>query len=405
MGILSGIHVLDLATYIAAPAAATVMSDFGAEVIKVERPPYGDPYRYLHLVPGMPVSEEQYCWILEARNKQSLGMNLTHPNAADVLERLVRWADVLITNFQPLQLEKFRLRYEDVVPWNERLIYAQVTGYGETGEERDSPGFDSTAYWARSGLMGIMHVAGADPVQSPAGFGDHPTSMSVFGAIMMGLYSRERTGKGCKVSTSLLANGAWSNSCQLQATFVGAEWPVRRTRVHPNNPLVNHYLSRDGHRFMLCMLEPERDWIRLCCAFEWTELKHDARYRTPQGRRENAKELVALIDAAAAKRDLQELAELFAAHGVVWARVPVMKEVAADSQMQAIGVFEKIAGTDWNTVMSPIEMQGEPKTKPRLAPKVGQHSVSVLQLLGYEEETIQRLLSSGAVYSATEFPE
>src|SRR5580700_6881245 len=156
-GLLSGLRVLDCATYIAGPAAATVMADFGADVIKIERPGSGDPYRYLSLVPGMPVSDNQYCWSLDSRNKRSLALNLAHPEGREILLRLVSTADVFITNFQLQQLRKFRLAYEDVAPGNERLIYGYVNGYGEEGPDADTPGFDSTAYWARSGLMDAMY--------------------------------------------------------------------------------------------------------------------------------------------------------------------------------------------------------------------------------------------------------
>ncbi len=395
MGILSGLRVLDLATYIAAPAAATILSDFGAEVVKVERPPHGDPYRYLSLVPGMPVSEEQYCWLLDGRNKQSVALNLSAPEARGIVERLVKWCDVLITNFQPQQLEKFGLRYEDVAPWNERMIYASVTGYGEAGEEAEKPGFDMTAYWARSGLMSTIHNAGADPAPSPAGFGDHPTAMALFGVIMMALYRREKTGKGGKVTTSLAANGAWSNSCNLQAAFVGAEWPARRTRLTPSNPLVNHYVSKDGKRFMLCLLEPSRDWVRLCMAFGWADLVLDERFHTVAARRDHARELVPLIDEVVATKTMAEWDEIFRTHEVVWGIVPSTEETARDAQMEAAGVFVPFTDAPWKTVMSPVAVEGETKVSPRRGSAVGADTDAVLDRLGYSAEERQMLRLAG----------
>ncbi|MEO7653109.1 MAG: CoA transferase, partial [Bryobacteraceae bacterium] len=264
--ILSGLRVIDCGTYIAGPAAATILSDFGAEVIKIERPPHGDPYRYLSLLPSMPVSEHLYCWILDGRNKKSIALDLSGDAGREVLLKLVAASDIFVTNYQPQVVRKFRIGYEELRELNPRLIYAQVTGYGELGDEAEKPGFDTTAYWARSGLMGIMHNADGEPCRSPAGFGDHPTSVTLFASIMLALYQRERTGEGCKVSTSLMANGAWSNSCQIQASFCKASLPARATRKETENPLVNHYLARDGHRFMLCCLEPVIDWKRLCTA-------------------------------------------------------------------------------------------------------------------------------------------
>src|SRR5262249_8098388 len=264
--ILSGLRVIDCGTYIAGPAAATILSDFGADVIKVERPPFGDPYRQLYRLPGMPVSQVDYCSLLDSRNKRSLALDLSDPFGREALLKLVATADVFITNSQPQLVTKFRLGYAELQAVNPRLIYAQVTGYGENGPEAEKPGYDMTAYWARSGLMGLMHNADAEPARSVCGFGDHPTSSALFGAIMLGLYQRDRTGNGCKVSTSLMANGAWSNSCQIQAAFCNAEPPPKTTRRASTNPLVNHYVARDGERFILCCLDTVKDWPRLCKA-------------------------------------------------------------------------------------------------------------------------------------------
>src|SRR5271155_3160748 len=164
-GILSGLRVIDCGTYIAGPAAAAILSDFGAEVIKIERPPYGDPYRYLPQVPGMPISDQNYCWILDDRNKKSIALNLGDPEAHRVLLKLVATADIFVTNYQPQSLRKFQLTYEDLAPSNPRLIHASITGYGEHGEDAEKPGYDATAYWARSGLMYGMHNGDAEPVQ------------------------------------------------------------------------------------------------------------------------------------------------------------------------------------------------------------------------------------------------
>ncbi len=399
MSILTGIRVVDLATYIAGPAAATIMSDFGAEVIKVERPVTGDPYRYLSQVPGMPVSEEQYCWLLDSRNKKSLGLDLSHSESGEVIEKLVKWCDVLITNFLPARIARFRLAHEDLSPWNERMIYAQVTGYGETGEEAAKPGYDSTAYWARSGLMGMMYNGGADPSLSVAGFGDHPTAVALFAAIMMALYQRRQTGKGMKVSTSLLANGAWSNSCQIQAAFAGAEWGEKRNRANPNNPLVNHYVTRDGRRLLLTLLEPERDWQRLCRALGWEDRLNEERFRTPAARRENARALVALMDAEIACKSLDEWSRIFQDHDIIWALVPSIQDVTRDRQMDAAGVFQDFEDAPFRTVLSPIQLDGVAKRSPRLAPGVGEHSIEVLQATGFTDDRIAALRKSGVVYA------
>src|SRR5882724_3133792 len=320
--ILSGLRVIDCGTYIAGPAAAVIMSDFGAEVIKIERPPAGDPYRMLYRLPGMPLSPIDYNWMLDARNKKSLALDLGDAACREALLKLAASADVFVTNYQQQLLKKFRLGFEDLQAVNPKLVYAQVTGYGEIGPEADKPGYDMTGYWARSGLMGTMYNADGEPTRSPCGFGDHPTSMSLFAAIMLGLYQRNLTGMGCKVSTSLMANGAWSNSSQIQAALCKASAPERETRKMCSNPLVNHYLSRDGLRFILCCLDSAKDWARICAAIGITELTGEAKFNTPATRAANAPELVALLDREFAREDMAVWKRRFAEREVIWGPVP-----------------------------------------------------------------------------------
>ncbi|HTB03111.1 MAG TPA: CoA transferase, partial [Bradyrhizobium sp.] len=207
-GIFEGLKVLDCASFIAAPAAATVLSDFGADVIKIEPPVTGDPYRNLTSLPGYPASAHNFAWMLESRNKKSLALHLGKPEGKAVLYRLAAEADVFITNFPPGVRQRLGITYEELAPLNPRLIYASFTGYGEKGEEANKPGFDSNAYWARSGLMDLVRAdTDTTPARSVAGMGDHPCAMALYGAIVTALYKRMQTGKGSHVSSSLMANG------------------------------------------------------------------------------------------------------------------------------------------------------------------------------------------------------
>jgi crotonobetainyl-CoA:carnitine CoA-transferase CaiB-like acyl-CoA transferase len=391
--ILSGLRVIDCGTYIAGPAAAAILSDFGAEVIKIERPPYGDPYRYLPQVPGMPISDKNYCWILDDRNKKSITLDLGDPEAHQVLLKLVATADIFVTNYQPQSLRKFQLTYEDLSPSNERLIHASITGYGEHGEDAEKPGYDATAYWARSGLMYGMHNGDAEPVQSPAGFGDHPTSVTLFASIMMALYQRQITGRGTRVFTSLLANGIWSHGCGIQAALCDAEFLPKWTRKNAINPLVNHYLARDGRRMFLCLLEPIRDWRHLCAALQFEELHDDPRFSTTKARQENSAALVKRIDEAIATRDLDEWVPILKKYDLVWGPVPSAIEVAHDAQAQEF--FTEIA-PGLKTIESPLNIQGIEKAKPQMPPSLGQHTREVLTSIGLSEVAIEKMISRGA---------
>jgi crotonobetainyl-CoA:carnitine CoA-transferase CaiB-like acyl-CoA transferase len=398
--LLSGLRVIDCGTYIAGPAAATIMSDFGAEVIKIERPEGGDPYRYLSFLPGMAESEHNYCWLLDARNKKSLALDLKAEAGQAVLRKLIATADVFITNYPPDLARRFRVRYEDIEPLNPRMIYAQITGYGEVGDDTNKPGYDTTGYWARSGLTGILFDLNTATGATPCGTGDHPVALALFGSIMLALYKRQMTDRGSKVSTSLMATGAWSNSCQIQAAMLGAEFPPRRTRLNALNPLVNQYQTRDGFRFMLCCLDTKHDWGRICRAIGRTDVIDDPRFATAEARFENGTEVVALLDEAIATKDMAEWQMLFDQHNVIWGPIPTIDRVATDPQMKANGVFAEFDHPQLGsvpTVNNPINVNGITKEKPKLAPEIGQHSQEILRTLGYQDVEIAEMIRSGVI--------
>ena len=229
MRLLDGIRVIDAASYIAGPVASTAMADFGANVIRIE-PPSGDTSRLRNA--GYPPSPHNFPWIVDNRNKRSVVLDLRSEDGRGVLHRLVRGADVFVTNAPLDGRARLGVRWEDLSPLNPRLIYGAITAYGEAGAEASRPGFDSTALWARTGLMDLVRPSPeAPPSRSLPGMGDHPTGMSLFGAIMAALYQRERTGRGAMVSTSLLANGLWLNAIAVQGILCGAR-TVEIGRAH-----------------------------------------------------------------------------------------------------------------------------------------------------------------------------
>src|ERR1700754_714428 len=230
--VFSGLKVVDLASFIAGPGAAVILSDFGADVIKVE-PPTGDLYRTVYNIPPYPRAKDNYAWHLNNRNKRGMALDLKSPGAAAVLERLVKWADVLIVNTPHPARKKLKLEYQDVAAWNPRLIYADLTGFGEKGPDADLPGFDITAYCARSGLLSMTRDAGAPPTWPVAGSGDNATAVGLYSAIVTALYRRERTGKGSYVTTSLLAEGVWSASVSIQAALCEAKFYGLHDRSNP----------------------------------------------------------------------------------------------------------------------------------------------------------------------------
>src|SRR5262247_1500688 len=248
--IFSGLKVVDFSNYVAAPAAAVILSDFGADVIKVE-PPNGDPWRFGHKIAPQPAADDPYQWHLNNRNKRSITLDLKSPSAQQVLQELVTWADVLIVNTPHPARKQLKLEYDDVAQWNPRLIYADLTGFGEKGPDSGLPGFDITSYWARSGLLSMTRDAGAPPTLPVGGSGDNATAVGLYSAIVTALYRRERTGKGSYVTTSLLAEGVWSASVAIQAALVGAKFSPPHDRKNPANAAQNVYRASDGAWFVL----------------------------------------------------------------------------------------------------------------------------------------------------------
>lgn len=397
-GIFAGLKVLDVASFIAAPAAAIVLADFGADVIKVEPPGAGDPYRGMPTHPGMPASPHNYCWTVDARSKRSIALDLKHPDARDVLYRLTRDADVFITNFPPPVRERLGIAYRQIEPLNSRLIYASLTGYGETGEEASKPGFDSTAWWARSGLMDqVVPYTGSPPARSLPGMGDHPTALALFGAIVTALYRRERTGRGAAVSSSLLASGAWANAINVQAALCGATFFDRRPRETPANALRNHYRCRDGRWFLLSLLQEERLWPAFIARMGRPELADDPRFTTLKAQRQNAQALTAILDAAFATRDSAEWQRVLDVEGFTVGLVNQAADVAHDRQMREADVVTPMEDGTQLTVNSPIWIAGEEKVPPRRAPDLGEHTDEILSTHGYAATEIARLRQCGAI--------
>ncbi len=394
---LTGIRVIDCGTYVAGPAAATVMSDFGADVIKIERPGGGDLWRLFSQLPGSAKSEMDWCWVLTSRNKRSVALDLGKPAGRAALLRLVKTADVFVTNYQRHLLERFSLNYEDLNAVNPRLIYAHLTGYGDAGEDCDDPAFDALAYWARSGLMTSVTGTDGSPGAPRPGIGDHPTSMSLFASIMLGLYRRERTGKGSLVTTSLMASGAWANACDIQAKLCKAVFPQRGAGKHPPNPLTAVYLSRDQKMFLLVLIDPDNEFPRLCAAFGQPELADGELFATNAARGENGAALYAILQSQFETRDLAGWRAVFKENDIKWAPLPKLDDVVADEQMRASGAIVKFEGGQLETVNSPVFLSGVTKRTPHPAPEIGAHTREVLRELGYGDSEIESMIKDGAV--------
>ncbi len=395
--LLAGLRVLDIASFIAAPAAATVLGDFGADVIKVE-PPDGDPHRSMSSGTGMPVSDVNYCWELDSRNKRSIVLDLKNPEGRAALDLLIARADVLITNFPRPVRERLRLRYADVEAINPRLVYASLTGYGDAGPERDAPGYDVTTYFARSGITETMRLVDAPPSMSLPAQGDHATAMTLFGAIMLALYGRERSGRGGEVSTSLLHNGVWSNGLLAQAALLGAVPDPRRGRQFARNPLANTYRARCGRWLSLVIVRADRLWIPLCEAMGRAELATDPRFVDQATRAANAPALLAILDDVFATRDLDDWRARLSAANITFGTFTSLAELGDDPQLAASGVTVETGRPGLTrTIPNPIHAAMAPQVPPGPSPDLGAHGAEILREAGMAETGIDALRASGAL--------
>jgi len=395
--IFSGLKVVDFASFVAAPGAAVILSDFGADVIKVE-PPNGDPWRHGHKIAPQPEADEPYQFHLANRNKRSITLDLKSLSAQQVLEKLVTWADVLIVNTPHPARKKLKLEYDDVVRWNPRLIYADLTGFGEKGPDADLPGFDLTSYWARSGLLSMTRDAGAPPTWPVGGSGDNATAVGIYSAIVTALYRRERTGKGSYVTTSLLAEGVWSASVSIQAALVGAKFFGLHDRKHPANAALNVYRASDGTWFVL-IVAPDR-LAAVAKAIGRPDLLTDPRFSDPAKLTANMPQLTAILDEVFVAQPMAHWQEVFSSVHVTFGAVRAPQEVIDDPQLRANDIIVPLEGAGGkltSTISSPIQLHGVAKIPARRAPNLGEHTEEILRDLGFDADSIEGLRASGAV--------
>jgi formyl-CoA transferase len=397
--IFSGLKVVDFSSFVAGPGAAVILSDFGADVIKVE-PPQGELWRHANKAPPQPRAEAAYQWQLSNRNKRGLTLDLKTAGARDVVEALVKWADVLIVNTPHSARGKLGLEYDDVSGWNPRLIYADITGFGENGPDADLPGFDITSYWARSGLLAMTRDAGSPPTWPVGGSGDNATAVGLYSAIVTALYRRERTGQGAYVTTSLLAEGVWSASVAIQAALAGAKF-YEHDRAHPANATQNVYRTSDGVWFVL-IITPDK-FAPVVEAIGRADLLTDPRFADVASLFANMPALTAIFDETFAAHPMAHWQEALGGVRVTFGAVRGPAEVINDPQLIANGIIVPLEGAGdeiTSTISNPIQVHGVAKAPARRAPALGEHTDEVLRELGFDAIAIAELRAGGALAPA-----
>jgi len=400
--VFSGLKVVELASFIAAPAAATMLSDFGADVIKVEAPGMGDPQRLLSSIPPSPAANGNYSWHLANRNKRGMSINLKSEGGTEILKRLVEWADVLITNFPHGTREGLHLGYEEVSSWNPRIIYADITGFGDAGPDARLPGFDLTAFWSRSGLLASTRDAGASPTSPVWGSGDYTTAVAIYAAVTTALYHREHTGRGANVGTSLLAMGVWATGTLVSAALAGGKPYELNDRNQPVNALTNPYECGDGRWIMLAARRSA--WPVLANAIGRADLLSDPRFSDAAAVGQHAAELAALLDTEFRSQPLAHWEKVLDVGRIPYGVIKTPEEAAEDPQLRAAGIVVPIEGAadlDY-TVNNPLTLRGIARVPSRRAPEQGEHNAEILAQLGFSTDDIDQLQAAGAIPVAPE---
>ncbi|HVA09246.1 MAG TPA: CoA transferase [Acidimicrobiales bacterium] len=397
-GPMEGVKVVEVGMWVAGPAAAGILGDWGAEVIKIE-PPLGDPMRGILSMLGNADSVNPP-FELDNRNKRSVGLDLSVPEARDIAAALVDEADVFVTNARPAALARAGLDYETVSARNARIVYAHITGYGLAGDERDRAAFDVGAFWSRAGVAAALVPEGAPLPYQRGGMGDHMAAVAAAGAVSAALFSRERTGAGQLVSVSLLRVGMYMVGWDINMAVRLGMPTVPMTINAPPNPMISAYTAGDGLRFWLLGLQGDRLWPDLLRAIDRTEWATDERYATLASRFRNSAALVSDLGVVFSTRTLEEWADVFDREDVWWAPVRYAHEVVADPQARAAGGFVTVpldGDRRIDMVATPIDFLGTPWAARGTAPEFAQHTEEVLLELGHSWDRITELKELGAI--------
>lgn len=378
---LAGLRVVELGVWVAAPAVAALLADWGADVVKVE-PPTGDPMRWVFGSIGVGKDRPNPAFTLDNRGKRSVVLDLREPTDRGHLERLLKEADVFVSNLRPDALDRLGLEPEATVERHPHLVYCAISGYGLRGEDRDRPSYDLGAFWARSGLS--SQLAGSDgvPLNARGAIGDHITGLAALAGTLAAILEQRHTGRGQVVEASLLRTGAyvsgWDLSLQLGFGKVAGAEPRHQNQA----PLMNSYRTKDGRWFFLTGVETERHLPAVCRAVDRPDLLDDPRFADAASVRRNCSEFISILDEVIGGRTLDEWSQAFEREGVWWAPVRAPAEVIADPQFLAndglVEVGDGAAESAERSINGPVGFSDVTR-RFGTAPTLGQHTTEVLE--------------------------
>lgn len=395
---LDDITIIEIDNWMAAPSAAAILADLGARVIKIE-PLTGDPMRGLSRRPKVddPIADHDFQFDIDNRGKESLLLDLTRPEAVDIVKQLCGSAEVFLCNLLASRQEKFGLDPESIKAIHPKMVHATLTGYGTRGPDAWRPGYDVTAFFGRSGLADMAREGDEGiPPRPGTAQGDHTTGLAMVGGILAALRLLERTGEFQVIETSLFETAVWTQATDYAATLVDASPMRKRTREQVLAVTANRYLCSDGHWMMLNMPEPHW-WPRFCDALGKAEWKADERFTEARDRYHAMDTLVPMVDEIMLTKSMQEWGSIFDEHGIIWAPVLGIHEVTSDDQAAAIGLFPTLEAEglgEYRTVRSPLHFHTADVMPREPSPAAGKHTAGILTDLGYSAEEISMMKSA-----------
>lgn len=372
---VADLRVVEMGVWVAAPAAAGLLADWGADVVKVEAPA-GDPMRNVFGAIGIAAEMPNPAYMLDNRGKRSVVLDLNVAADRERMEALLADAHVFVTNLKPDVLDRFGLDADATVARHPHLVYCSVTGYGLDGPERDRPSYDLGAFWARSGLSYQLAMHG-EPLNARGAMGDHITALSVLSGILAGVLQQRATGEGCIVETSLLRTGAYVLGWDLGLQSTLGKVARGEPREITQTPLMNCYRTADDKWLFLTCLEADRHLKKVMLALGREDLLTDARFESGRALRKNSRAVIEVLDAEFAEHTLEEWARRLDDAGVWWAPVQSPAEVLADEQVRVNDGVVNVPNPDGSTTESvngPITFRGHRVGTTRPVPKLGEHT-------------------------------
>ncbi|MEE9286075.1 MAG: CoA transferase [Dehalococcoidia bacterium] len=399
-GPLEGIRVIEMSTWGALPGGGAILSDWGADVIKVEEPQGGgDPARAFAMTSNPEgTATIAPVWEQDNRNKKSATIDVSKPEGHQALLRLLQNADVFLTSSRPQTLKKFQLSYEHLEKLNPRLVMCHLSGFGPKGADSERPGYDALCFWGRAGFA-LALAPGDEPIGQRPALGDHVTSIAIAGGVAAALVAREKTGRGQFVQASLFHSGLWVSSIDQVTASMSQQNIVKFTRGIAGNPLVGTFQTADGW-IQMVNLQPDRFWAPFCRAAGREDLIDDPLYDTLEKRAERAGELMGIFQEEFIKRPTAEWIPRFDAHGVRWGKIQTILEASKDEQAWTNGYFQTVEHPEagrLNLVTSPLQFSDTPTAIKATAPMLGQHTEEVLLEAGYSWDEIGTLKDKGVI--------